>query len=819
MTTESEHLQLQREYASPSYTYEDLTDTSETEDVPESDTEEHGLLYDSEWHDSEAEEYDSDDLDIPIDPALAVQNDTTAIDNDDASTWQPALGTSQSVFGSASSGATTVPNASGHTAGGEEPSRSDENVAILPHLLQQLASAKSATSSPKSRCGDFVREMGVEAAENMIQGCSSKDLHNLAEVGVLTASTLAGFSFAKAKVWNSNGVYAHIIIDPDDDEYVGVYIGSALCVSARIKDHERDFKLSKKASKGRSLTGSTTRRSRRVLRFTHIKFWGRRPGIQSFWILLGCVDTSLGLSPDKTPLVLNILETYCMLVLRTLPLRSLWTQLPQGFNQQTRSWVGLNVGLPLDQWRPELGPMRLPKHRHPAKFETLKGITYRNADPSLGDKTQIEIVCTKCRSPQSRRIDNLPRYEKSSGVYLSWHRAHCEYCADGKMATFVPSDTSLPFRSFDYLRHKYSVEQAVQASTLVRARSDLSIMSKDRLEAYVASHGFDRRKFRFGSLSVLLQRAEAIWDFLQGPQTAEAEDSLRAFMASTVVQDNRPSRAAMNLKQIRHKDSKRKGVPIDIPPAATAPEATWVRRSPSPEAETSNSLSTEDVTIKIMTTEVKQPDLGSLKDVDLSTFPKCKRCFNLRHACNQGRPCSRCGDKWPCTQVTMKDLQESPEHTVYVLTGKKVPKPKKAEELAVNPSSFPKCDSCFRRNHTCCGGSPCEHCRKTTMVCIDVTEASLLAHPDRVKSVLEHHAQRSVPVSAVPCRYCVSIGVVCRRADLKNSCESCIRYRRRCNNDLKGVKPKGMYRTTNLCNDENGDGQASKDGRASGLIV
>ncbi|KAG5757314.1 hypothetical protein H9Q70_000165 [Fusarium xylarioides] len=619
MTTESAQLQLQREYTSPSDAYEE-TDTSETEeDDTESDTEEHSLLCDSEWHDSEAEEYDSDDLDMHSDPTLAAQDDTTAFYDDDASTWQPALGTGQSVSGSASSGATMVPTASGHTARAEEASHSDANVEILPHLLQQLASAKGASSCPKSRCSDFVREMGMEATEKIIKKCSSEDLHSLAEVGVLTASTLAAFSFTKAKKWNSNGVYVHIIIDPADGKFVGVYVGSALCVSARIKSHERDFKRSKTVSKA----DGTKRRSRRVLRSTHIKFWGQRPGTQSFWILLGSVDTSLGLSRDNIPLVLNILEAYCMLVLRTLPLRSLWMQLPQGFNLGTPSWVGLNVGLPLDQWRPELGPMRSRGYRHPAKFETLKGIVYRQADPSLGDRTQVEIVCTKCRSPQSRRIDHLPRYEKSPGIYLSWHRAYCEYCADGKMATFVPLDTSLPFQSFDYLRHKYALDQAVQASTPARARSDLSNMSKDSLEAYVASHGFERRKFRFGSSAVLLQRAEAIWDFLQGPQTAEAEDTLQAFMASTVARDDRPSRAAMNLKQIRHKDSKRKGVPIEMPPAMTAPEATWVKRSPAPEAETSNSLSTEEaVTIKIMTTAVEQIDLAFLKDVDLSAFPK-----------------------------------------------------------------------------------------------------------------------------------------------------------------------------------------------------
>ncbi|KAF5691991.1 hypothetical protein FCIRC_177 [Fusarium circinatum] len=643
MTTDRAQHQLQREYTSPSYAYESVADTSDTEeDDPESDTEEHSLLCDSEWHDSEGEEYDSDDLDMPSDPALAAQDDITAFYNDDTSTSQPAPDTLQSVSDSASSRATTVPTASGHTASAEEPSHSDEKVEILPHLLQQLASAKSAVPCPKSRCADFIREMGMEAAEEMIKDCSSEDLHGLAEVGVLTASTLSSFSFAKAEKWNSNGVYAHIIIDPHDDKYVGVYIGSALCISARIKGHERDFKLSKNVSK----TDGAKRRSQRVLRFSHIKFWGRRPGLQSFWILLGSVDTSLGLSRDKTPLVLNLLETYCMLVLRTLPLRSLWMQLPQGFNLRARSWVGLNVGLPLDQWRPVLGRMKSGGKRHPAKFETLKGIVYRQADPSLGDKTQMEIVCTKCRSPQSRRIDHLPRYEKSSGVYLSWHRAQCEYCQDGKMATFVPLDASLPFRSFDYLRHKYALDQAVQASTPVRARSDLSNMSKDSLGAYLASHGFERPMFRAGSVTVLLQRAEAIWDFLQGPQTAEAEDSLQAFMASTVVRDNRTSHSVKNVKQIRHKDSKRKGVPLEMPPAKSAPKSTWVKRSPSPEAETSNglaetsnSLSTEEATtIKIITTEVEQIDLAFLKDVDLSAFPKCRSCFKLRHACNQGRP-------------------------------------------------------------------------------------------------------------------------------------------------------------------------------------
>lgn len=81
----------------------------------------------------------------------------------------------------------------------------------------------------------------------------------------------------------------------------------------------------------------------------------------------------------------------------------------------------------------------------------------------------------------------------------------------GKMATFVPMmRLCLSEASTTYVRHKYTLDQAVQASTPTRARCDLSKMSKDILEAYVASHGFGRRKFGFGSCAVLLQRAKAI---------------------------------------------------------------------------------------------------------------------------------------------------------------------------------------------------------------------------------------------------------------------------------------------------------------------
>jgi hypothetical protein len=44
----------------------------------------------------------------------------------------------------------------------------------------------------------------------------------------------------------SSWVYVHVMSDPNDDNYVGLYVGSSLCIGARIKEHERDVAAAKK---------------------------------------------------------------------------------------------------------------------------------------------------------------------------------------------------------------------------------------------------------------------------------------------------------------------------------------------------------------------------------------------------------------------------------------------------------------------------------------------------------------------------------------------------------------------------------------------
>ncbi len=191
-------------------------------------------------------------------------------------------------------------------------------------------------------------------------------------------------------------------------------------------------------------------------------------------------------------------------------------------------------------------------------------------------------------------------------------------------------------------------------------------------------------------------------------------------------------------------------------------------------------------------TEIEPQELSILEDIDLSSFPRCDACFRRRRKCIGRRPCQSCQGRYGhCRDVTRRSLKEFPDFARYLLTGKKGMKTKKVESLTIDRSSFPKCNTCFRRRYKCDRGRPCRTCQTYNMRCYDVTEEALTKLPDRARHVLALIPQ--APVSDSPCRTCLCLGRTCYRASSVNLCESCIRYGRPCSSNLEGIKRKGMY--------------------------
>src|SRR5947209_5966200 len=66
--------------------------------------------------------------------------------------------------------------------------------------------------------------------------------------------------------------------------------------------------------------------------------------------------------------------------------------------------------------------------------------------------------------------------------------------------------------------------------------------------------------------------------------------------------------------------------------------------------------------VPIKTREIEPQNLNFLKDIDLSTFPRCNYCFRKRFKCDGNRPCYSCWKRRACCkEITVVALKESPE--------------------------------------------------------------------------------------------------------------------------------------------------------------
>jgi len=240
----------------------------------------------------------------------------------------------------------------------------------------------------------------------------------------------------------------------------------------------------------------------------------------------------------------------------------------------------LNTANPLEQWRQEVGFSLTKKPYHFAqRFASARNMLYRDADPSLGDKLRVEVVCHRCHAPQSLRVDHLPRYEKASGKYLTRVRAYCHYCATGKAVTFIPVDRSLPTKSYDTLRHEHAIEQSRKDLSAPTTRTSLNTMTAKYLVAWLASHGFRSYKARFGRREDILPRAEAVWDYLAGPQDLEASSLVQKIFDNHQTYYPRPPRNAKPSTKASTPHSKTS--PTSASPMKGAPSRASLRASPT----------------------------------------------------------------------------------------------------------------------------------------------------------------------------------------------------------------------------------------------
>lgn len=213
-----------------------------------------------------------------------------------------------------------------------------------------------------------------------------------------------------------------------------------------------------------------------------------------------------------------------------------------------------------------------------------------------------------------------------------------------------------------------------------------------------------------------------------------------------------------------------------------------MEQSRIPDKASTSSIKTAIVT----STKIEPQDLSSLEDIDLSSFSRCDTCFRRRRKCNGRRPCQSCqGQYGHCRDVTMRSLKGFHDFARHLLTGNKGMKSKKIKSLIIDRSSFPKCNTCFRRRYKCDRGRPYRTCQTYNICCHDVTEEVLTKLPNCTRHVFELHPQ--VRVSNSSCRACVGLERFCHRAASVDPRESCIRYGRPCSNNLEGMKREGMY--------------------------
>jgi hypothetical protein len=131
----------------------------------------------------------------------------------------------------------------------KDGTRADPNVnpepgnylSLLLNLIRQLNEPLSAVNGLRYQYAQVANKIGAKTIEKRILRSLSKDVQRLNEIGSLNLDTIKSCDKAQARLCFLPGVYIHVIYDPADPAFIGVYIGLSLCIGSRIKDHIEDL--------------------------------------------------------------------------------------------------------------------------------------------------------------------------------------------------------------------------------------------------------------------------------------------------------------------------------------------------------------------------------------------------------------------------------------------------------------------------------------------------------------------------------------------------------------------------------------------------
>jgi hypothetical protein len=157
------------------------------------------------------------------------------------------------------------------------------------------------------------------------------------------------------------------------------------------------------------------------------------------------------------------------------------------------------------------------KFYHCLKPHRLLNIVFRYANPLKGDRAQVPLRCSKCLS-LSYVIDQTPRYEISTGVYLPYIRMPCYNCSLELVVLFVLVDTTMPFKTFSVVVDAYDCAYYRQFAKDMdfASQADLEATNSSLLAAWIRSHGFE---CPYPSWKAdLVERADDIRRWLKDPK-------------------------------------------------------------------------------------------------------------------------------------------------------------------------------------------------------------------------------------------------------------------------------------------------------------
>lgn len=142
---------------------------------------------------------------------------------------------------------------------------SNHHILGLSNMIRRMDKAAYSTDEPRYKYAEFISKIRAQNIGEWILASIESNLRGLIETGRLSFDTVNQCKKSKARTCHRLGIYVHVMYALYDDNRVGMYFGSSLCIGARIKEHERNLAAVRKRGKQTSryfsypLLGSTTR--------------------------------------------------------------------------------------------------------------------------------------------------------------------------------------------------------------------------------------------------------------------------------------------------------------------------------------------------------------------------------------------------------------------------------------------------------------------------------------------------------------------------------------------------------------------------------